>query len=343
MAHQTLFFSPFLVGFGISVALLFMIDHLIRRCESAGSSMTKSFRRMGGGAVILATLGAVFLDANLVLTEQIWGIIIGSIAIFVFGLWDDMMKLGWKVQLMFQGSLACALFVFGFRIFSIPVPFAGQVSLELIPWGAFLGFLILVAWVIVIINALNWADGVDGLLPSLSLVACGTIFLLSLAPHVNQPPIAILSIAIFGSIAGLFLFNTFPARLIGGTSGSYFVGFSLASLSILSGTKIATALLVLLIPILDALWVIVERIRSGQSPFRGDFRHLHHRLRESGWSDRKIATQHALFAILLGGIALSTGALGKTVSFLLAGSLIIIFFFRIRKRHLFHTQNINAV
>ena len=156
MIHQALFLSPFLIGFGISVALLFALDYVIRRCESAGISIAKSLRRLGGGAVIFATLGAVFLDANLVLTEQIWGLIMGSIAILVFGLWDDMMKLGWKVQLMFQGSLACALFVFGFRIFSIPVPFAGQVSLETIPWGAFLGFLILVAWVIVIINALNW-------------------------------------------------------------------------------------------------------------------------------------------------------------------------------------------
>lgn len=340
MANQTLFFSPFLAGFGMAVMLLFALDFVIRHFESVENFKENSLRRMGGGVAILAALFAIFSDVNLVITRQIEGFILGSIAIFIFGLWDDMMKLGWRIQLLFQGAIAGALFVFGFRIFSIPIPFSGQVSLETIPWGALIGFFALVVWVIIIINALNWADGVDGLLPSLSLVAFGTIFLLSLAPHVNQPPIGILSMALFGSIAGLFLFNRFPARFIGGTSGSYFVGFSLASLSILSGTKIATALLVLLIPILDAVWVIIERVRSGQSPFRGDFRHLHYRLRDRGWSDRKIAISHALFALFLGGVALSTGALGKTVSFLFAGSLIVIFLYRVRDKNFSHIQKV---
>jgi len=114
-----------------------------------------------------------------------------------------------------------------------------------------------------------------------------TLFFLSISNLVNQPPLGIISIILAGAVLGFLVFNFHPAKIFMGTSGSMFLGFILATLAIFSGGKIATALLVMGFPVMDAIWVIAQRIKSGKSPFKGDARHLHYRLLEKGWTRKK--------------------------------------------------------
>ncbi len=324
-----LFLPSFFVAFAVSVAGLFALDWACRHFESRRLVIC----RFGGALTLLAFSIALVTDRNLVVSMPIAGLLTGAGLILFFGIGDDIVRFGWKVQIFFQSLLPVVLFAFGVRIFSAPLPWGGTIVFDEIPGGVGIGFLVLFAWTLLLVNAMNWADGIDGLLPSIVLVSSAVLFALSLFPDVNQPPLAIISLALFGSALGLFLFNAPKARLLSGTSGSFFFGFTLASLSVLSGTKIATALLVLAIPILDALWVIVARVRAGTSPFCGDtVRHLHYRLREIGWSDRRIVFWYATITAMIGFIALSTRAWGKFVSLVLVSAAVICTLFLLRRK-----------
>lgn len=324
--------APFLTSFLVSTSLLFLFREISAYLSRARGHWSIDYRRFGGVAVILSFLCAVLFRSPLVVTPVILGIVTGSIAILFFGIWDDIVTLSWKIQLTFQISLGVALFAFGLRIFSLPVPFVGQVFVDTLPGSEILGFVVLVLWVVFVMNALNWVDGVDGLLPSVSLLAFFALFALSLSPQVNQPPLGILSIALAGAVFGLLLFNIPPSRFLSGTTGSLFIGFSLSSIAVLSGAKMATCILVLSLPMLDALWVFLERLRSGRSPFHGgDARHLHYRLRERGWSDRSLVVGYTIYTGVVGIIALSFGAIGKTMAFLVLSVLLGIFLLRMER------------
>ncbi|MDP3957782.1 MAG: undecaprenyl/decaprenyl-phosphate alpha-N-acetylglucosaminyl 1-phosphate transferase, partial [bacterium] len=120
----------------------------------------------------------------------------------------------------------------------------------------------------------------------------------------------------------------YPARILAGTVGSMFLGFLVATLAVIAGTKIATALLVLSLPIADAFFVIWQRLREGVSIFQPDKRHLHYKLMELGWSERRIAWFFFGVTALIALIALNTQALGKFLALLLIlGVLFSLLFF----------------
>jgi UDP-N-acetylmuramyl pentapeptide phosphotransferase/UDP-N-acetylglucosamine-1-phosphate transferase len=192
--------------------------------------------------------------------------------------------------------------------------------------------ILVVAWVVMVINAINWADGVDGLSGGITLIASAVILILSLRPEVNQPPIAILSAILFGTVGAFLVFNFNPSRILAGTSGAMFMGFSLAVLAIFSGTKIATALLVLTIPIIDSFWVIGERIKKRVSIFKPDRNHLHYKLMELGWSQKKIAFSYWGITFVIAVIALNTRAIGKGITLITAVLMMIFILLLINKK-----------
>jgi UDP-GlcNAc:undecaprenyl-phosphate GlcNAc-1-phosphate transferase len=116
----------------------------------------------------------------------------------------------------------------------------------------------------------------------------------------GQTTVALFPLALAGALLGFLPWNYSPARLFLGTAGAYLLGYNLASLAILSPAKIATALLVLAVPILDGLWRVVDRLRRGRSPFRGDRGHLHFRLVDAGVPVRRIVVGYYAVAILFG-------------------------------------------
>ncbi|EKE25470.1 MAG: undecaprenyl-phosphate alpha-N-acetylglucosaminyltransferase [uncultured bacterium] len=181
-------------------------------------------------------------------------------------------------------------------------------------------------------NAMNWVDGMDGVSGVITLVAIITIFFLSLKPEVNQPPIGIVTAALAGSLVAFLIYNYNPARIMAGTSGSMFMGFILAVLAIFAGAKIATTLMVLAIPIIDALWVLGERIYLKKSIFEADQRHLHFRLLKIGWSVRKIFLFYFLTTSVIAVLALRMRSIGKIATMLIfALFLVLILLYLARK------------
>ncbi|OGI21290.1 MAG: hypothetical protein A2808_01335 [Candidatus Moranbacteria bacterium RIFCSPHIGHO2_01_FULL_55_24] len=328
---MALYIPPFLIAlaFCLGSISLFLLLPFFRKSEWRQGLRHRDkakVPRLGGVALIIAFSLAVFLDPHLVLTKEIIGLIVCSLLILFFGLWDDFFEADWKLQLFFQVALVVAIFLFGVRILSVTNPFGGAWFFTsealLLP-----SFLLLLAWVLLVLNAVNWLDGLDGLLGGVSFLVFLTMFLLSLQPEVNQPPIAILALAGAGAAFGFLLFNFFPARILAGTTGALFLGFLVAILAVIAGTKIATALLVLSLPIADALWVILKRLRSHTSIFQPDMRHLHYRLQALGWSEKRIAWSFYGVTTFIAGVALSTQALGKFAALILVLGTIFSFLF----------------
>lgn len=308
---------PFLLSFVITSSIACLILFLNRKLkflekikDSKGSS---PIRRFGGLAIIAGFLASIFLDKNLVISNSLWGIIIVSIFILIFGIFDDFLNLDWKTQLAFQISSAVLIFILGVRVEFVTNPMGGLFFLN---FGKYLlpSFFFVMIWIVMMINSMNWLDGVDGLSGGVSIIGAITVFFLSLKPEVNQPPVGIITMALFGALLGFLVFNFHPSKILAGTSGSMFMGFILAALAIFAGAKIATALLVMAIPIIDSIWVIGERMRLGRSIFKSDKSHLHYKLMELGWSQKKITTFFYAITLCIAIIALNTRAIGKAIT-----------------------------
>lgn len=334
--QYNLYLFPFLKSFFIAVVFIAIIIFFsgkikIRRRTSLRHIHGKNVSRFGGAAIIFAFLIAILADKNLVISESLWSILIASFLILAIGLFDDFLELDWKIQLFSQIAIAVLIFILGVRVEFITNPFGGFIFLNL---GKYLipSLIFVIVWLLVLINAVNWLDGIDGLSGGITFLGALTIFFLSLKPEVNQPPVGIIAMALAGAVLGFLIFNFHPARILAGTSGSMFMGFILGVLAIFAGTKIATALLIMAIPILDLIWVIGERIRSGSSIFSPDRRHLHYKLMELGWSQKKIALFFCLVTFLIALIALNTRATGKLISIALVIIVMTVVLFIVNKK-----------
>src|SRR4030095_8557354 len=160
----------------------------------------------------------------------------------------------------------------------------------------------------------------DGLSSGVAIIAAVTLGLISLSTRVNQPLVAVLCFALAGALAGFLRWKFNPARIFSGTSGVQFVGYTLAVLSILGTAKVAVALLVLGVPIIDTFWIIVRRISERRSPFSPDRTHIHHRLLDLGLSHRQ--TVLAIYGICLGLAILSLLLSGVTQLYAFLGIFI---------------------
>ncbi len=160
------------------------------------------------------------------------------------------------------------------------------------------------------INSINWIDGLDGLSSGVALIAAVTLGLISLSTQVAQPLIAVLCFALAGALLGFLRWNFHPATIFTGTSGVQFVGYTLAVLSVLGTAKVAVALLVLGVPIIDTFWIIVRRLSERRSPFTPDRSHIHHRLLDLGLSHRQ--TVLAIYGICVALAVLALVLTGAT-------------------------------
>ncbi|MCX6766189.1 MAG: MraY family glycosyltransferase [Candidatus Moranbacteria bacterium] len=314
------FLLPFLYSF---VASLIAIWFLLR-LKFLRSNLKNRF---GGVVVIVVFVLTVLIDRDLVITRPIAGILAGGLLILFFGLWDDLKNLNWKWQLVFQIIVAVVTISFGVRSGFIGNPFGGAISLS----NPAIYYFFYILYFLVFLNSLNWLDGTDGLAGGVTLASLGTIFFLSFKPEVNQPAVAILSAIAGGALLGFLVFNFNPAKILAGTSGAWFFGFILASLSIFAGAKIATVMMAALIPILDLARVVWERWRSNQSIFQKDRRHLHYLLLERGIGERKIFFLYFFASVLIGTLALNLNGIGKLVMMGIVGVTYIILIKKIIK------------
>jgi len=324
---------PFLSAFFLTTVfsvVLFSVGKKIKweKRNSARHIDKGKLLRFGGIAMILAFNGTLLLDKNLVIEKPLAGLMVVTVAILIFGLWDDFRELSWKKQICFQVAIATFIFFCGLRIYY----FSNPIGEGLLNLGIISSFLLMIFWFLIVMNSMNWLDGIDGLSGGVTLIGALTIFLLSLKPDVYQPPMAIMSLALAGVALGFLVFNFYPARIIAGTTGSLFMGFVLASLAIFAGTKIATSILILALPLIDFVWVIGQRLKNKKSIFKADQSHLHYRLMELGWSQKKIALYFYSFTIVIALVALNTKAIGKALALIIIAFLMIVFFIWINQK-----------
>jgi UDP-GlcNAc:undecaprenyl-phosphate GlcNAc-1-phosphate transferase len=181
------------------------------------------------------------------------------------------------------------------------------------------------------INSINFIDGLDGLSSGIALIAALTLGLISLTVTVSQPFIAVLCFALAGALLGFLRWNFHPATIFIGTSGVMFVGYTLAVLAILGTAKVAVALLVLGVPIIDTFWIIVRRLANGRSPFTPDRGHIHHRLLDLGLTHgQTVLVIYALCIVLalLSFLLSGTGQLYAFMGLALAFGLALFLFTR---------------
>jgi UDP-N-acetylmuramyl pentapeptide phosphotransferase/UDP-N-acetylglucosamine-1-phosphate transferase len=179
-------------------------------------------------------------------------------------------------------------------------PIIEQVHLHnFTPWLSIVATLV---WIVGLQNMLNWVDGLDGLAAGITLIA-GLVLALH-ATILGQWTVALLPLALAGACAGFLPFNFHPARVFMGDVGAMSLGYMLAISAILGGAKLATALLVLGIPIIDMIWLIVWRVIHRRSVAASGRDHLHHRLVDLGYSQRQVVGFYYVVSVAFGTIAL---------------------------------------
>ena len=259
----------------------------------------------GGLAIFFSFIISVFVFVPL--GAELIGLLFAAMIIVCLGFFDDLLNLNPLFRLLMQFVACFVLVVFGVGILSINLPFIGVLDFShpVIEGVMIVSALFTVFWVMAVLNTMNFIDGVSGLSSGVSFVAGITIFLLSTNPALHEHPEAQVAVATMALILAMtslafFIFD-FPApKILMGDSGSTFLGFMIASLAIFSGGKVATAFLVLGIPILDMVWVVLRRTFSGQKFWKGDLKHLHHRLMDLGFSQRKVVVMYLLLTAFFG-------------------------------------------
>jgi len=266
--------------------------------------------RIGGLAIATATLGmtlAVLLLSNTIgqafreTQTKLLALVGAATFMLLVGLVDDIRGLRARTKLLAQMVAAAAVCCFGIRISSITV--ANWFTLDF----GWLAWPITIFWIMGMTNAVNLIDGLDGLAAGISAVACGVLAIF--AVHSGQPPMAVLMLALFGSLSGFLLFNFNPARIFMGDSGTHFLGFLLGAASVMGSAKTATLVglalpaLALGVPIFDTLFSIIRRFLERRSLFAPDRSHIHHRLVDMGLHQRHVV-------IIMYGVTLLAAGLG---------------------------------
>jgi len=340
---------PFILTFFLSAILTQIIYKLSFKWGFFDYPATRKIHRQPiprlGGIAIFGSFFLVVL-AYLVcapeklqfVQEKIWGVdknllgvLLGGGILVAAGIYDDIKGLAPGTKLAFQFLAGVVVALFGIRIWWFSNPFGSHIILG--AWSP----IFVILWILLLANVMNWLDGLDGLATGVSVIATIILFFLALQPQVNQPATALLALIVAGAAFGFLPFNFNPAKIFLGDAGAMFLGFMLAVFAIISGGKVATAFLVLGIPIFDAIWVIFRRLYYKKAPWRADRRHLHHRFLEAGFSQRQAVLFLYLTSATLGILALHSNSWGKfwvflgLLSFMIILAFVLIFLEKRRK------------
>lgn len=334
------------VYFGAALLAIFGTPIIIRIARSMNIVDNPGVRKVHasaiprlGGVIIVASMllavipvlaldnvvGRAFRDINI----QVFALLGASVLIFFAGLVDDIRDMRARTKLLVQLVAAIIICGSGIRIDEINLTETYVVQFGWLAWP------ITIVWIVGITNAVNLIDGLDGLAAGVSAITCGVLTVFAI--YTGQPVMAVLMLALLGSLSGFLFFNFNPAKIFMGDCGSLFLGFMLASSSVLCATKtaalvgLAMPVLALGIPILDTLFSMLRRILERRSMFAPDRGHIHHRLLEMGLNQRHAVI--VMYAVTL--IAASLGAFmivirGEGIFIVFAGaSFFLLMVFRI--------------
>jgi len=297
-----------LLAFVIVVALTPAVGQMARRfgvVDSPGGRRLnlRPIPRLGGVALFLGIFVPALAFVHL--GRETRGLLIGAAVAVTVGAIDDFRGLRWWEKL--AGQVAAALVAVGFGIwvsrFTFPV-----IGIQQLPW--WVGAPLTVVWIVAIMNMFNFLDGMDGLAAGVAAIAGVTFSVIALS--LEKPDAAVISAIVFGACLGFLRHNFYPARVFMGDSGALLLGYVLAAVSVQGLLKTAATvalffpLLVLAVPIADTTFVVLRRLKHGESPFAGDQAHLHHRFLRRGFSQPRAAVTIWIWCLSLAAAALAT-------------------------------------
>ncbi|MFH1597493.1 MAG: MraY family glycosyltransferase [Patescibacteria group bacterium] len=349
-------YSSYILPFGLGVVFAVIFTLVIKKVanqwqivdrpetDPARKIQDKPTPLLGGLAIYLAFLVVILIYAlgtdrlfgGYFLPKHLAGLLLAGFFIMIGGFLDDRFDLKPKKQIIWPLLAALSIIAAGIGISYVTNPLGGTLYLDQIkiklfslgdtPYNFILwADIFALLWLLGMMYTTKFLDGLDGLVAGISTIGAFIIFLLSLNQEVAQPETALISIIFAGAALGFLFFNWHRAKIFLGEGGSLFCGFMLGILAIISGAKIATALLIVGIPILDVIWVVIRRLfLERKSPFFGDSKHLHFRLLDAGLSHRGAVLLLYLLTIMFGISALILKGQWKLYSLLILAGVMII-------------------
>ena len=291
---------------------------------------TKPMPRFGGMAIFIGTMAVIMVF--LAKDSQLWGVILSGTLMYLVGVVDDLKGIPAKVKLLGQIACATILYCFSIRITTMA---------NLLPWGpglirfpVVISFLVTVVWIVGVTNAVNLIDGLDGLAAG---VCCIASLCVAYTAHLHDrmTTCSIMS-ALAGACLGVLLFNVNPAKIFMGDSGSLFLGYMLASVSLLGDTPLKSTtvlatlvpICVLALPLFDTTFAILRRLWTHRPIMEADRGHLHHRIMAIGWGQRRtVLILYCISGVMgVAAILFSLDMYIETLALMIiAGTLIFVF------------------
>ena len=320
----------FLITLFLSIILTWLVKKLaqsLRVTDHPNSQRKPDWRPvplLGGVAIFLSFwVVVIFLIYNPIfglerITNSLVAALFSGTIILLIGIADDARPLPAKSRLLFVALaiVFVAVWMTG-SLTRITNPWGGYFTLGKIASGALIFF-----WLMGTTYTVKILDGLDGLATGVAAIGAFIILLLASVTKFYQPNVALVAAVFLAACLGFLVFNFYPAKIFLGESGSMFLGFMLGVLAVISGGKIATALLVMAIPILDLARVAYVRIKRKQSVFTGDREHLHFRLLDAGFNHRQAVLFLYGLAFLFGTTTLFLSSLHKLYA--LGGLLVLM-------------------
>ncbi|MFH1655619.1 MAG: MraY family glycosyltransferase [Candidatus Omnitrophota bacterium] len=293
------FFLVTAISFGLAYALTPLFIKIAKKfrildkpdSRKAHTSPTPTL----GGIVIyfafsVAVLAALRINSALYCELAVYtpGLLIGSLALVIFGVLHDTRDMPASVKLFGQIMVSLIIFLSGIRIEAITNPFGGSETILLYP----LSLIVTVVWIVALINAINLIDGLDGLAAGIACISSVVLFLIALVK--NDLGSMFICLALAGSCLGFLRYNFFPAKIFMGDAGSMFLGLILGVISIQGINKMAITvalmipITVLAIPVYDTILSIIRRFISNKHIFKPDRQHIHYRLLDMGVTHKHV-------------------------------------------------------
>ncbi len=340
MLNYLNYIIPFILSFGLVILLTPQIRKFALKYKIVDIPNQKRKIQIGhvpllGGVAIyfsysvtlLVSWQAGWLIDGIIQVKQLLAIIFGGLIITIIGFLDDKYDIKTK---SFFGPLLATLtaVILGITISYITNPFlagTGPYGRALLYFAPQIGLVISFFWLLIIMYTTKLLDGLDGLVSGIGAIGAIILFMVSLFWDVPQSGTSVLALTLAGSCFGFLIFNWHPAKIFLGESGSVFIGFILGILSIISGAKIATTLLIMGLPLLDVIWIILRRIfKEHKSPFSGDRKHLHFRLLDAGFSQPQAVLFLYVLTLVFGLSSLFLQSQYKIIAFIILILVMII-------------------
>ena len=330
----------FMIALGMALILTPVVIAFARRTGAldkpdARKVHVRPIPRIGGIGIYAAFMVSilvqlVFVELTPEFMMSLIGLMVGGTIIVAIGIIDDYCDLPAKVKLLGQ-ILAAVVLVVGFdvRIDFITDPLGDFIYLELFAIPA------TIFWIVGLTNTVNLIDGLDGLAAGVSSIAAITIFLVAMEEGI--PFVAMVTAALAGAAVGFLYYNFNPARIFMGDTGSMFLGFMLAGISVVGAVKSAATIalivpiLALGLPILDTTFAIVRRMRNHRPIFKPDKGHLHHRLLAHGFTQKQAVLLMYVVSALFGLCALALTAVSMQAAILIILIVAAVVFIGARK------------